>query len=115
MLIRTGHSRLWKTDNEQYNSGEPGIGLEVAKMLIAREPMMVGADNWGIEVDPSPTNPGRKIEVHQWMITRNGIYFIENLNLDALAEDKVYEFAFIFAPLRLKGATGSPGNPIAVH
>jgi hypothetical protein len=26
----------------------------------------------------------------------------------------VYEFAYIFSPLRLKGATGSPGNPIAV-
>ncbi len=48
------------------------------------------------------------------MITRHGIYFIENLDLDALAADKAYEFAFIFAPLRLKGATGSPGNPIAV-
>lgn len=24
-------------------------------------------------------------------------------------------FAFIFAPLRLRGATGSPGNPIAVR
>ena len=31
------------------------------------------------------------------------------------AADKAYEFAFIFAPLRLKGATGSPGNPIAVR
>jgi hypothetical protein len=27
----------------------------------------------------------------------------------------VYEFAFVFSPLRLKGATGSPGNPIAVR
>ena len=25
------------------------------------------------------------------------------------------EFAFVFSPLRLKGATGSPGNPIAVR
>ncbi len=75
---------------------------------------MVGADNWGIEVDPPP-NPNRPIEVHQWMITKNGIYFIENLDLEQLSADHVYEFAFIFAPLRLKGATGSPGNPIAVR
>jgi len=40
---------------------------------------------------------------------------LENLDLERLAADKVYEFAFIFAPLRLKGATGSPGNPIAVR
>ena len=115
VLIRTGHAGLWITDNQKYNSGEPGIGLEVAKWLITQDPMMVGADNWGIEVDPSPSNPNRKIEVHQWMITKHGIYFMENLNLDELAADKVYEFAFMFAPLRLKGASGSPGNPIAVN
>ena len=34
--------------------------------------------------------------------------------LDELATEGVYESAFVFAPLPLKGATGSPGNPIAV-
>jgi kynurenine formamidase len=75
---------------------------------------MVGADNWGIEVDPPP-DKNRPIEVHQWMITKHGIYFLENLDLERLAADQVSEFAFMFAPLRLKGATGSPGNPIAVR
>jgi len=113
VLLRTGHAKLWKKDNDTYNSGEPGIGLEAAKWLIDQDVAMVGCDNWGVEVDA----PGRKrpIEVHQWMITKNGIYFLENLNLEELAADKVYEFAFIFAPLKLKGATGSPGNPIAVR
>jgi kynurenine formamidase len=113
VLLRTGHSKLWIKDNAAYNSGEPGIGLDAAKWLIGQDVMMVGADNWGIEVDA----PGRKrpIEVHQWMQTKNGIYFIENLDLEELAADKAYEFAYIFAPLRLKGATGSPGNPIAVR
>lgn len=114
VLIRTGHSKLWIVDNETYNSGEPGIGLEAARWLIDRDVAMVGADNWGIEVDPPP-NPNRPIEVHQWMITKNGIYFLENLDLEQLAADGVDEFAFIFAPLKLKGATGSPGNPIAVR
>jgi kynurenine formamidase len=53
--------------------------------------------------------------VHEWIITRSGVYNLENLDLEELARDKVTEFAFIFAPLRLKGATGSPGNPIAVR
>ena len=35
--------------------------------------------------------------------------------LAELAKDKVYQFAFVFSPLRLKGATGSPGNPIAIR
>jgi kynurenine formamidase len=48
-------------------------------------------------------------------MNRNGIYNLENLDLEQLAADRVYEFAFVFSPLRLKGATGSPGNPIAVR
>ena len=32
-----------------------------------------------------------------------------------LARDGVYEFVYIFSPLPLKGATGSPGSPIAVR
>ena len=57
----------------------------------------------------------RPFEVHQLLLVRHGIYNLENLDLEELARDKVYEFAFIFAPLRLKGASGSPGNPIAVR
>lgn len=38
----------------------------------------------------------------------HGIYHLENLDLSQLAADKVYEFAFIYIPLPLKGATGSP-------
>ncbi|NNL51633.1 MAG: cyclase family protein, partial [Woeseiaceae bacterium] len=52
--------------------------------------------------------------VHQELIARRGIYNFENLNLAELAADKVYEFAFMFAPVKFKGATGSPGNPIAI-
>ncbi|MBX7168299.1 MAG: cyclase family protein, partial [Pirellulales bacterium] len=114
VLIRTGHSKLWIKDNETYNSGEPGLGLEAAAWLASQEIVLVGADNWGVEVDPPPGGK-RPIEVHQQMITRHGIYFLENLDLEELAADRCYEFAFIFAPLRLKGATGSPGNPIAVR
>ena len=63
----------------------------------------------------SSENPKRPFEVHQWLIVRNGIHVLENLDLEELAKEKVYEFAFIFSPLRLKGASGSPGNPIAVR
>ena len=114
VLIRTGHSQLWKIDNAKYTGGEPGIGLETAYWLIEKDIALLGADNWGIEVDP-PQVPNRAIEVHQHMITKHGICFLENLILEELAAEKTYEFAFIFAPLKLKGASGSPGNPIAVR
>lgn len=114
VFIRTGHGALWMRDNAKYNSGEPGIGLAAAKWLISRKIVLVGADNFGVEAVPGE-NEDRVWEVHQWLIARNGIYNLENLDLDGLAKDRVYEFAFVFAPLKLKGATGSPGNPIALR
>jgi hypothetical protein len=49
------------------------------------------------------------------MITKAGIYFLENLDLEAFSRQRYHEFAFIFAPLRLKGGVGSPGDLIAVR
>ena len=68
-----------------------------------------------MEVAPNPEHPGDEAIVHQLLLTRNGIYILENLDTSELARDKVYEFAFVFSPLKLKGATGSPGNPLAVR
>jgi kynurenine formamidase len=76
--------------------------------------VLLGADTWSMEVVPNP-NPDLQFPVHQLLIPRNGIYIYENLFTDELARDRVYEFAFFFAPLRMKGATGSPGNPIAIR
>jgi kynurenine formamidase len=114
VVIRTGYGQLWMKDNAAYSAGEPGIGMEAARWLAARKIVLIGSDNWATEVVP-PEDPDRPFPVHQELLVRNGIYNLENLNLEELAANKVYEFAFIFAPLRLKGATGSPGNPIAVR
>ncbi|HSB61275.1 MAG TPA: cyclase family protein, partial [Vicinamibacteria bacterium] len=58
--------------------------------------------------------PGLAYPVHQELITRNGVYNHENLATEVLVEAGVREFLMAFAPLRLRGATGSPGSPIAV-
>jgi kynurenine formamidase len=114
VLIRTGHGQLWMKDNDAYGKGEPGIGMEAARYLAERRVSLIGADTWAIEVVPHE-DPERPFEVHQFTLTRHGIYHLENLDLEEVAADQVHEFAFVFAPLRLKGATGSPGNPIAVR
>jgi kynurenine formamidase len=114
VLIRTGHGKLWMKHNDVFNRGEPGIGMDAGKWLCKQKITLVGSDTWATEVVP-PENKDRPFEVHQELLVRNGVYNLENLDLEELANDKVYEFAFIFAPLRLKGATGSPGNPIAVR
>lgn len=114
VLLRTGHGRLWMKDNTTFAQGEPGIGMGAGRWLVDRKIVLVGSDTWATEAVP-PENPKRPFEVHQLLLVRHGIYNLENLDLEELARERVYEFAFIFAPLRLKGATGSPGNPIAVR
>ena len=114
VLFHTGWGRHWGSDNETFNSGAPGIGLEAAKWLADRSVAIVGADTWPVEAVPNP-DPDLVFAVHQELIARNGIFLHENVATERLADAQVYEFAYIYAPLRIKGATGSPGNPIAVH
>lgn len=114
VLVHTGWGSLWMKDNAKFNASAPGIGLAVGQYLVEREIVMVGADNWTMDVLPNP-NPDLVFPVHQLLLTRNGIYIFENLATEDLARDRAYEFAFFYAPLKLKGATGSPGNPIAIR
>ena len=76
--------------------------------------MLIGSDNWPVEVAPNP-DPQISLPVHQIMLVINGIHLLENLKLDELASKRVYEFAFVMQPLKLKGATGSTVAPIAVR
>jgi len=114
VLFHTGHGQLWMVDNDTFSASHPGPGITAIKWLAEKKIVMTGSDTSGTEAVPGE-NPDRPFEGHQWLLNRHGIYNIENLDLSALAEDQVYEFAFVFAPLKLKGATGSPGNPIAVR
>jgi kynurenine formamidase len=75
---------------------------------------MVGGDQGGTEVQPS-SNPDLAYPVHQELIMKNGVFNLENLTLEELARDHAYEFLFVFTPTRFKGATGSPGRPIAIR
>ena len=113
VLFHTGWGQLWMVDNETYGATEPGPGITAIRWLAEKNILMTGADNFAMEAVPGE-DPNRPIEGHQWLLQR-GIYNIENLDLSRLAEDRVYEFAFIFAPMKLVGATGSPGSPIAVR
>ena len=114
VLFHTGWGSLWMKDNARFSETAPGIGLAAGQYLASKEVVMVGADTWSVEAVPNP-NTDLAFPVHQVLLARNGIYIFENLVTEDLARDNVYEFAFFYAPLKLKGATGSPGNPIAIH
>jgi kynurenine formamidase len=130
VLIRTGWNQIWKNnmnksvdeaqrDNAEANSGEPGASPELCDHLAARKVSMLGMDNWGIEPYDFAKVPPTLIKAwaycHMNLTTRRGIYLFENLDLEQPAADRAYEFLFAWAPLKLVGATGSPGNPIATY
>jgi kynurenine formamidase len=112
-FFNTGWGKLWMKNNDKYNSGEPGIGLEVAKWVIDKGAVMTGADCWATEVVPNP-DKNLIFPVHGELIAKNGIYNHENLDFTGLIADGKYQFLYIFAPAPIKGATGSNGSPIAI-
>ncbi|OED00894.1 hypothetical protein A9Z06_13175 [Rhizobium sp. YK2] len=113
VLIRTGHGSRFFSEAETWYEGAPGLGLAAAEFLSALQPVVVGADNFAVDVVPS-IDPDLALPCHQHLIMRHGIYLHEGMNLDALAESGRYEFVYAFAPLRIEGATGSPGTPFAL-
>jgi kynurenine formamidase len=114
VLIHTGWGRLWNVDNARYVKTCPGIGLAAAEWLAKRDPLLVGADNWPVEVGPNP-DPDLSLPVHQVMLVVHGIHLLENMKLDELAAGRIHEFAFMVQPLKIKGGTGSTVAPIAIR
>jgi len=104
LLFNIGWWRLWP--DARINSGSPAFaGREVVDWIIARKPSMIGSD---CNLD----GPGAL--VHTDVTMKNGIWNLELMTFASLAQEKTYQFMFVFTPLRLKGATGSPGRPIAI-
>ena len=114
-LIRTGRTQVfYDKDANKYLLNSPGITLEAAKWLIDdRQAMTLGADNIGLEAI-SALAQDNWVPVHTYLEAERGVTIIEVLDLEALSRDKVYEFVFIGAPLKLRGATGAPMRPLAI-
>src|SRR5947209_7809493 len=75
----------------------------------------VGADNmaWDAPDDRDPET-GATLFAHVYLLPQKGVYIIENVNLEELARDRRWEFAFVGAPLKFQGATGSQLRPLAL-
>ena len=114
VLINTGWNKLWAKDNARYVKSCPGIGIKAAQWLIGKDPLLLGSDNWPVEVAPNP-DPLISLPVHQLALVVNGVHLLENLKLDELAQKQVYEFAFLMQPIKLQGGTGSTVAPVAIR
>jgi Putative cyclase len=81
VAIHTGWGKLWGKDNARYGKSCPGIGVKAAEWLAKQDPMLVGSDNWPLEVFP---NPDKELSapVHWIMLVVNGILMLENMRLE---------------------------------
>lgn len=116
--IRAGDTVLfrmgWDTiahDNAAYVAMPvPGPERDVARLLVERGVVAVGSDTMPFEAAPGDV----PLAVHVELIPKAGVHIFEMLDLRELAATGVHEFLFVAAPLRIRGATGSPVNPLAI-
>jgi kynurenine formamidase len=113
VLIRTGRMKLYE-DDKAYEANAPGLTLEAARYMVEEGgAMSVGADNLSFEAFPSDV-AGNYVPVHTYLLAQQGVTLMELVNLEPLAKDKVHEFVFIGASLKLRGASAAPMRPLAI-
>jgi kynurenine formamidase len=121
VLIHTGWEDLflqYPKQNALYNSGEAGIGIEAAKWLASQKIVVVGVDNWAVEVIPGE-DPKLAFQVHKFLLTDNGIHIIENARTDLIAEEAAATgratFFFSMTVPKVVGLTGTFVAPQAIR
>jgi kynurenine formamidase len=113
LLVRTGFGTLWNDEVAYLRAA--GVGKSGTLWAAEHSVVAVGADNMAWDApDERDPETGATLFAHVYLLPKRGIYIIENLNLEELARDRRYEFAFIGIPLKLVGATGSPLRPLAL-
>jgi kynurenine formamidase len=114
LLVRTGYGALWRGDEQTYLDAA-GVNKSGTLWAADRNVAAVGADNmaWDVPGERDPET-GSNLFAHLYLLPQKGIYIIENLNLEELARDRHWLFAFVAVPLKLEGATGSPVRPLAL-
>jgi kynurenine formamidase len=114
VILHTGWGKLWDKDGARYARGNPGIGVKAAEYLIAKDPLLLGADTPPVEVSPNP-DPTISLPVHEMALAIYGVHLLENLKLDELVARNISEFAFVMQLIKFKGATGSTVAPAALR
>jgi kynurenine formamidase len=114
VLIRTGWGQYFAKDNARYlGEKSPGPGVDAGRWLVAQGVRLTGTDTATYEVRPAVS--GKELfPVHMLMIADNGIYLVENANLEDLGAARVHLFCLVVPPLRIRGASGSPLRMLAL-
>lgn len=117
VLFRTGYLGLWPDAEKLAAHRSPGPDISVARWLLERGVVAAGSDTETFEVQPAPRlgPEGNPQPVHTALLIENGVYILEGVDTEELARRKVYEFCFVALPLKIRGATGSMVDPVAIY
>ncbi|MDR1712146.1 MAG: cyclase family protein [Propionibacteriaceae bacterium] len=116
VLFRTGYLSFWPDEAALIAHRGAGPDISVARWLLEQGVVATGSDTESFEVQPAPDKgpEGNPQPVHTALLIENGLYIMESVDLEQLAEAKIYEFCFVALPLKIKGATGSMIDPVAI-
>jgi kynurenine formamidase len=125
--IHTGWSEHWKEGEAgaPYYAGAPGLAVDAAKLLSTKRIVAIGLDAPFIDAVPEGmlqgkaapaqgTEPGLPFSIHHYMLSVFGIHHLENLNLGAMARDRVWTSCAMALPSRDQGAAGAVVRPVAI-
>jgi kynurenine formamidase len=116
VLIRTGYLAYWPDGEKMAEHKTAGPDLSSAEWLLARGVVATGTDTETYEVQPAPDRgaPANPQPVHTKLLIENGIYLLESVYLEEIARECIYEFLFVALPVKIRGATGSMVDPLAI-
>lgn len=115
VLVGTGWSRRWD-DPVAFVGGEagvPGPDESAAAWCVDHGARIVGGETIALE-QIRPGAGHALLPVHRHLLVEHGVNIVETMRLCELLDAGVAEFVLVLAPLRLRGATGSPVRPLAV-
>jgi kynurenine formamidase len=129
VALHTGQGNTWSNDRYKtmtsaqraaaraiWDKGEPGFGASACEYLASRDIALTMGDTSANDSQPfGEEGNEHAVPCHTGMQTRRGIWNLENVDTKSLVDAKIYEGAFIWAPLKMIGATGSPGNPVVLY
>jgi kynurenine formamidase len=116
VLVRTGYLAFWPDEAKMSRHKTAGPDLSAAEWLAERGVVATGTDTETYEVQPAPDrgSPANPQPVHAKLLIESGIYLFESVYLEEIARERVYEFLFVALPVKIRGATGSMVDPLAV-
>jgi kynurenine formamidase len=113
LLVRTGFGAHW--NDEALYLQAAGVARSGSLWAAEHGVAAIGADNMAWDVpDERDPETGATLFAHVYLLAQKGVYILENLNLEELARDRCFTFAFVGIPLKFTGATGSPLRPLAL-